>query len=72
MKLLDAACHKHTAYATCKRTDLDGSWTPGESKLRTFNAMLDQEGPAQTSWCSTCLREVVGQSSASAHTVLAE
>jgi hypothetical protein len=36
----------------CKTTDLDGSWTPGTSKLRTFNAMLDQEGPAQTSWCS--------------------
>jgi hypothetical protein len=36
----------------CNRTDLYGSWKPGNSKLRTFNAMLDQEGPAQTSWCS--------------------
>jgi hypothetical protein len=34
---------------------LEGSWTPGISKLRIFNAalaMLEQEGPAQTSWCS--------------------
>jgi hypothetical protein len=30
--------------------DLDGSWTPGKSKLRTFNAMLDQEGPAHWSF----------------------
>jgi hypothetical protein len=35
----------------CERMVLDGSWTPGKSKLRTSNAMLDQEGPAQTSWC---------------------
>jgi hypothetical protein len=32
------------------RTDLNGSWSPGRSKLRTINAKLDQEGPAQTSW----------------------
>jgi hypothetical protein len=30
----------------------DGSWTPGECKLRTFIARLDQEGTAQTSRCS--------------------
>jgi hypothetical protein len=30
----------------CKKTDLDGSWSAGESKLCTFNAKLDQEGPA--------------------------
>jgi hypothetical protein len=37
--------------ASCHRTDLDGSWKPGKSKIRTFNAKLDQEVPAQTSWC---------------------
>jgi hypothetical protein len=36
----------------CKRTDLGRSWSPGNSKLRTSNATLDQEGPAQSSWCS--------------------
>jgi hypothetical protein len=36
----------------CNRTVLYGSNKPGISKLRTFNAKLDQEGPAQTSWCS--------------------
>jgi hypothetical protein len=30
------------------KTDLNGSWKPGKSKLRTFNAKLDQEKPAQT------------------------
>jgi hypothetical protein len=38
-------------WKACNRTNLYGSWSP-ESKLRTFNTKLDQEGPAQTSWCS--------------------
>jgi hypothetical protein len=40
------------AQLLCNRMDLYGSWKPGESKLHTFNAKLDQEGPPQTSWCS--------------------
>jgi hypothetical protein len=54
--LVGEACEgKQCIYETgcmCNRTDLYGSWKPGKSKLRTFNAMLDQEGPAQTSLCS--------------------
>jgi hypothetical protein len=34
------------ALGFCNRTDLRGSWGAGKSKLRTFNAKLDQEGPA--------------------------
>jgi hypothetical protein len=35
-----------------KDRNQDGFRTSGESRRRTFNAVLGQEGPAQTSWHS--------------------
>jgi hypothetical protein len=44
--------HSDVISTSVLRTYMNGCWSPGKSKLRTFNAKLDQEGPAQTSWCS--------------------
>jgi hypothetical protein len=41
-------------YMDCLLLSENGSWCPNQCKMRTFNAKVDQEGPAQTSWGVVC------------------